>query len=224
MATERAPFLPNTVYHVVHHGNGNDNIFLKHDNYIHFLNKYNQYISPIAITYSYCLFPNHFHIGLKIRDLDTLKYAFATRAGIKKYAEVEYSAEQIEANIAAIDDDEIHLLIARQFSDFLNAYAKGFNKMYKRRGSLFIESVYREPVTNDQYYTNLVRYIHNNPVKHGFVERASDWAYSSIHSYNLLRFNVLEGNEVMDWFGGAAPFWKFHELDEDSDVFTLFEV
>ncbi len=224
MATERHPFLPDTVYHVVHHGNGDDNIFRSRANYIHFLHKYHQYISPIAITYAYCLLPNHFHIGLKIRSLDTLKYAFATHAGIKKYADVEYTSAEIEKNIAAIGDSTIHLDIAKQFADFLNAYAKGFNKMYQRRGSLFIESVYREPIKNAQYYANLVRYIHNNPVKHGFVERASDWDYSSIHSYNLLRFNVLEGNEVMDWLGGAEPFWKFHELDEKSDVLTLFDV
>jgi putative transposase len=224
MATERHPFFPDTVYHVVHHGNGNDNIFLKHENYIHFLNKYRQYISPIADTYAYCLMPNHFHIGLKIKDLEILKYAFATRAGIKKYANVVFTPAQIEERIAEIDDETIHLKIAKQFADFLNAYAKGFNTMYQRGGSLFRESVYREPVSNPRYYANLVRYIHNNPIKHGFVEKASDWQYSSIHSYNLMRFNVLSGDEVMNWFGGAEPFWAFHELGEKSDVFSLFDI
>jgi putative transposase len=224
MATERHPFLPDTVYHVVHHGNGDDNIFRSHANYVHFLNKYKQYISPIAITYAYCLMPNHFHIGLKIRDLASLKYAFATRAGIKKYADVVFTPAQIEENVAAIDEKTIHLLIAKQFADFLNAYAKAFNTMYQRGGSLFRESVYREPVLDAPYYKHLVRYIHNNPVKHGFVEKATDWAYSSIHSYNELRFNVLSGDEVMDWCGGAEPFWQFHELDENSNVFSLFDI
>jgi putative transposase len=30
---------------------------------------------------------------------------------------------------------------------------------------------------------NHVDYIHHNPVKHGYVERASAWPYSSIHRY-----------------------------------------
>jgi REP element-mobilizing transposase RayT len=161
---------------------------------------------------------------LKIRDLETLKYAFATRAGIKKYADTKFTTAQIEENIAAIDEERIHLKIAKQFADFLNAYAKGFNTMYKRGGSVFRESVYREPVLDEQYYINLVRYIHNNPVKHGFVANASDWPYSSIHSYKELKFNILPIGEVMDWSGGAEPFWAFHELDEKSDVFSLFDI
>ncbi|MEY4905905.1 MAG: hypothetical protein RLZZ292_3720 [Bacteroidota bacterium] len=225
MANYRPNFNPNTVYHVTHHGNGKDNIFLSRDNYLYFLEKYKQYITPIATTYSYCLMPNHFHIGLKIRDLDTLKIAFATHAGLKKYADITYSPKQIEQLVAAINADEIHLLIARQFAHFLNAYAKSFNTMYERRGSLFRESVYREAVREERYYKNLVRYIHNNPVKHGFCARAEDWDYSSIHAYNSLKFSLLERNEVIDWFGSADAFWGFHALGEDSsDLFSLLDV
>ena len=32
-------------------------------------------------------------------------------------------------------------------------------------------------------YTHHVEYIHYNPVKHGYVNRASAWQYSSIHRY-----------------------------------------
>lgn len=28
-----------------------------------------------------------------------------------------------------------------------------------------------------------VDYIHHNPVKHGYVTRAADWKYSSIHAH-----------------------------------------
>jgi hypothetical protein len=57
-----------------------------------------------------------------------------------------------------------------------------------------------------------------------FVIKPMDWDYSSIHSYNAHRFNILSGNEVIDWFGGAESFWAFHELDEKSDVFSIFDV
>ena len=32
------------------------------------------------------------------------------------------------------------------------------------------------------FYTTL-NYIHNNPVKHGYVEKWTDWPYSSVHWY-----------------------------------------
>lgn len=38
-------------------------------------------------------------------------------------------------------------------------------------------------IRDEQDYQRHVDYIHINPVKHGWVNRASDWQYSSIHQY-----------------------------------------
>lgn len=43
-------------------------------------------------------------------------------------------------------------------------------------------------------------YIHYNPVKHGLVERAIDWPWSSFHRF------VHEGRYPPDWGGGAMDF------------------
>lgn len=39
-------------------------------------------------------------------------------------------------------------------------------------------------------------YIHYNPIKHGLVERAADWKWSSFHKY------VQEGLYDINWCGG----------------------
>ena len=49
--------------------------------------------------------------------------------------------------------------------------------------------------TEDDLETHL-DYIHYNPVKHGYVTRAADWAFSSFHRY------VREGIYALDWNGG----------------------
>ncbi|MCL2830273.1 MAG: transposase [Betaproteobacteria bacterium] len=41
-------------------------------------------------------------------------------------------------------------------------------------------------------------YVHINPVKHGYVERASEWPYSSIHRY------IRQGWMSRDWAAGAS--------------------
>lgn len=38
-------------------------------------------------------------------------------------------------------------------------------------------------IRDEDDFENHVNYIHYNPVKHGHVERAVDWPYSSIHEY-----------------------------------------
>lgn len=52
-------------------------------------------------------------------------------------------------------------------------------------------------IRDDGDYARHMDYIHFNPVKHGYVERASDWPYSSIHRY--IKAGVIE----RDWGGGG---------------------
>jgi putative transposase len=38
-------------------------------------------------------------------------------------------------------------------------------------------------IRDEKDYENHLNYIHNNPVKHGYVQNATDWPYSSIHRF-----------------------------------------
>jgi putative transposase len=61
-----------------------------------------------------------------------------------------------------------------------NRVSKGERGIWQRR--------YWEHVIRDERdYERHVDYIHYNPVKHGYVYRASDWPYSSIHRYIAAR-------------------------------------
>lgn len=66
--TEFPALLPETVYHNYNHANGSEDLFRKDENYRYFLQKYSEYIYPIAETYAYCLMPNHFHLMVKVRS------------------------------------------------------------------------------------------------------------------------------------------------------------
>lgn len=48
-------------------------------------------------------------------------------------------------------------------------------------------------IRDDDDYEKHVNYIHYNPVKHGYVARAADWSYSSIHRY------IKQGVISADW-------------------------
>ena len=53
---------------------------------------------------------------------------------------------------------------------------------------------YREHTIRDERdHARHVDYIHYNPVKHGYVQRATDWPYSSIHRY------IAAGTVTRDW-------------------------
>jgi len=195
MGNKREPFKPNTVYHVYNHGNAEDQIFKEDTNYAFFLKRYGKYIPPIADTFVYCLMPNHFHLMVRIKSEEELRLFYK-----RKYPNKD---PQSFGNFAD--------LISNQFKNFLISYAKSFNKMYDRRGSLFLDNLKRKPIINDTYYTRLIRYIHRNAVRHGFVEHIEDWQYSSYHSLLSNRPTLLARKEVINWFGGNQAFIAAHK-------------
>ncbi len=60
-------------------------------------------------------------------------------------------------------------------------------------GSLWQKRFWEHTILDGQDFERHVDYIHFNPVKHGYVARASDWPYSSFHRY------VREGVLQRDW-------------------------
>jgi len=36
---------------------------------------------------------------------------------------------------------------------------------------------------SERHYHTTINYIHNNPVKHGYVDKWGDWLYSSFHGF-----------------------------------------
>ena len=60
-----------------------------------------------------------------------------------------------------------------------SSYVYYYNRKYGRDGHLFKERFKSEPVNDMAYFTVLLRYIHQNPVKAGIVEKVKDYEYSS---------------------------------------------
>ncbi len=61
------------LYHIFHHGNNKDNLFIEDENYIYFLNKINYHLSPVIHLYAYCLLKNHFHLLVKMKSEKEIK-------------------------------------------------------------------------------------------------------------------------------------------------------
>ncbi len=197
MGNKREPFEPGCFFHVYNHGNGDDNIFRQDKNYAYFLKKYGEYIEPVAETYAWCLMPNHFHFAIRIKDEKELA-----------------QTRKVFGNLAGLDGPSgLDKLISRKFGNFLNAYVKAFNKMYNRRGSLFLDNLKRKKVENKDYMIKLIHYIHYNPVHHGFVKNITDWEYSSYHAFQTpVKETHLKRETVLEWFGGVRTFEKIHRL------------
>lgn len=53
----------------------------------------------------------------------------------------------------------------------------------KRERGIWQRRYWEHLIRNEEDMARHVDYIHHNPVKHGYVDRAADWKYSSIHAH-----------------------------------------
>ena len=86
-----------------------------------------------------------------------------------------------------------------------------------------IENRYKsEPIEDETYYLTLMRYIHQNPVKAGMVDKSEKYIWSSYNDYINLKneltdiefgLSILSENEEQ----ALKEFKEFHETMEDTD-------
>lgn len=188
------PLEKGNYYHIYNRGNNGIDVFFDNESYYHFLKLYDKYISPIAKTYAWCLLKNHFHI---------LVY-------IKLDSEIDYS----KLEYSTVDKPK-RLDPSKQFGHLFNAYTQAINKKFNRTGALFEKPFERKQITSERYLQNVIYYIHNNPVQHGFVKQMSLYPWSSFETIISDKPTKLKRQEVIEYFGSKDNFEYFHNQNQD---------
>ena len=190
-------------YHIYNRGINGTNLFYGSNNYYHFLNLYDKYIEPVADTFAWCLMRNHFHLLVRIKEVK------------------EINVDSLPNPVRVLNPDRVRKMIKpphRYFSDLFNSYSQAINKQQKRTGALFESPFHRIPIDSDRYFQNLVVYIHQNPVHHGFTDDFRDYPWSSYGSFISQKSSKIKRKEVLDWFNDVNNFVFTHNRLVDSDM------
>ena len=62
------------------------------------------------------------------------------------------------------------------------------SRKQKREKEVWQRRYWEHLISNEEDFIDHIEYVHNNPIKHGLVEDAHDWKYSTIHKYSNLKF------------------------------------
>ena len=119
---------PNSSYHIFNHANGFENIFTEDENYRFFLDKYKEYITPIAETYAYCLLPNHFHLVVRIRKREVIEDIIRNKNSTSinnNFSKVwNFGKVSSSSSSSSIDNKEIEKFLSKQFSNLFSSYTQ----------------------------------------------------------------------------------------------------
>lgn len=211
------PLKPGYFYHIYNCGVNGCNLFREPDNYTLFLSEFDKYITPVAEIFAWVLMPNHFHLLVRIKNNRTYKFSLEDQLqdpeGFKehKWETVERSPGTMAVNQKVV---KAHL----HFSHFFNAYSKQFNSRYGRHGSLFEHRFKRKLIFNKEYLKNVILYIHNNPVHHGFCSHPVEYGWSSYISCISNKSTKLQREAVMEWFDNPDNFNNLHHRRVDVEM------
>ncbi|MCG9792879.1 hypothetical protein [Flavobacterium algicola] len=186
-------------YHIYNRGNNGIDVFLSIENYNHFLKLYAKYIEPIAETFAWCLLKNHFHILVRIKEQSEIVNE-----------ELSYTTTEKPKVINP----------SRQFSHLFNAYTQAVNKRHNRTGSLFEASFERKLVSSERYFKQLIFYIHNNPVHHGFVTSMNLYPWSSYETIISDKPTKLKRKETIEVYGDVEDFIRYHSEKQNLNEIT----
>ena len=127
--------------------------------------------------------------------IDSLHYA-RQRKGLKLFAYVtmDNHIHLIAAggNLAKIIGEfksyaatQIVRLLQEENRQWLLNQLKFYKQGYKKESHFQVwqEGFHPKQISSDEMLRQKIEYIHSNPVRAGFVERAEDWLYSSARNY-----------------------------------------
>ncbi len=184
------PLIPGLCYPIYNNAHGNKNLFREPENYRYFLQQYQKHLSPVADTLAWCLMPNHFHLLIKIK----------VAKGLENHK-----------NLEGLNEELLPSFISKQISNLFSSYSMAVNIRYNRKGSLFIKNFKRKQISSNEYFGQLIAYIHLNAIKHGFATLAEDWVWTYYHEYLSNKFSFINKYPALDWFGSIRLFKPFHE-------------
>ncbi len=128
------------------------------------------------IIYSYVILENHLHLIVKSNDIakDLSRFKSFTARSIIDYLEKEN---------------------AKSVLDQLKFYKKAHKE--DRCYQLWQEGMQPKQIQTPQMMIERINYIHNNPVKRGYVDKPEHWRYSSARDYSgntgLLKIEIPGG-------------------------------
>jgi REP element-mobilizing transposase RayT len=107
--------------------------------------------------------------------------------------------------------DHLHLLIRiredaggclyKPFALLFNAYAKGYNRHNDKAGKVFKFKLKRKEIRSTQFVLEMIRYVNQNPWRHGIAEHPANYRFSSFRATMTSYPTMVAKEQVQACFG-----------------------
>lgn len=199
MPRQKYSFEPGKIYHLSNIGNTVEAIFISNDNYNYFLRKLMLSCSGIFEIIAYSLLPNQYQLLVKMKTNDKLRLIYSLK-------------KKVPVLMVKLNSREMSQFLSQEIGNFLNAYAKAFNRCHGRKGSLFRENFRKCPI-DYRKLSQTVKVLCYIPVIQGYANTIHDWEYCFINQ------NIDRVGSIVNW-KKYRHYYKFgdHETDKEEII------
>lgn len=176
---------------------------------------------------------NYYHVIVRGNNRDRI----FVHAGQKKFylnlLKKQNTDKLIDVAAYCLMDNHVHLIVKAEPDNLVKAmkslnttYAMNFNRHTEGIGHVFQDRYRSEAINDERYLLQVVRYIHNNPVKAKMVKRAEDYNWSSYNEYIKGNSNISAQQKefIMGYFNNSfEQFVEFHMQNDLSDYLEIKE-
>ncbi len=205
----RAHFDHDGLYHVFNRTNNKETLFRSNANRMYFLNLCRNRLNGYLDIYAMALLRNHFHLAIRIKSkTEILSHLESLQTQDMSTTERDFLYDDLEQG-------DVHVLVARQFSRVFNSYTQAFNKRYSREGHLFHAPFKRSSIRSESSLISTIHYIHLNSKTHGVFP---DFKLDKWHSYDTILkdkrdcifHNLVNAQATVALFESRAEFIRSH--------------
>ncbi|NLK21893.1 MAG: transposase [Epulopiscium sp.] len=139
----------------------------------------------------------------------------------------------IETVAWCIMDNHVHIVLKSRIKEMSLAikkinikFAMKYNQKGKNTGHVFQDRFKSEPIETEKYLLQVVRYVHNNPVKAKIVKEVGDYKWSSYKNY-LNEESVNKSRQmklILSYFNyDIKELAKFHLKSDGDEYLEIIE-
>ena len=137
----------------------------------------------------------------------------------------------IEVYAWCIMDNHVHIVLRAKMMNMSKAmfninrvFARHYNYKEKEVGHVFESRYKSKPAESDEYLMQVIRYIHNNPVKAKMVKKAEQYQWSSFKDYEVGNYRLLSIDLVKTYFNNSfKAFKEYHDEIDDNEYLEIYE-
>lgn len=130
-------------------------------------------------------------------------------------------------------DNHVHIVLKAEINDLSKAikstnsrYAMKFNYFGERIGHVFQDRYKSEIISDEKYLLQVIRYIHNNPVKANMVKSHGEYKWSSYNDYikESLIISARQKESILGYFSdNLVEFADFHKQYDNNEYLEIDE-